>query len=146
MDCRPSQSKWASDERVGQEQLYDSLEKVLSGLKNFVDHSLPFLKPVQKKDAPNYYDHIRNPMDLGTMAKNMKLLLYTSKSQFKADLDLIWNNCLAYNTISESIYRTHAFAMGKLAEELLMNVADIKIRNATDDLSDESDDGLLWLI
>jgi hypothetical protein len=31
----PSKSKWANDERVGQEQLYEALEKVLSKLKNY---------------------------------------------------------------------------------------------------------------
>ena len=34
-ESRPSRSKWASDERIGQEQLYEALEKVLNGLRNF---------------------------------------------------------------------------------------------------------------
>jgi transcriptional activator SPT7 len=63
----PSKSKWANDGRVGQEQLYGALEKVLIDLKNFTEHSLPFLKPVQKRDAPNYYTLIKNPMDLSTV-------------------------------------------------------------------------------
>jgi hypothetical protein len=63
----PSKSKWANDGRVGQEQLYEALEKVLVALKNYTEHSLPFLKPVQKRDAPNYYLLIKNPMDLSTV-------------------------------------------------------------------------------
>ncbi len=31
----PSKSKWANDDRVGQEQLYEALEKILSQLKNY---------------------------------------------------------------------------------------------------------------
>lgn len=67
IEARPSKSKWANEERVGQEQLYEPLDKVLNSLKNYTDHSLPFLKPVQKRDAPAYYQVIKNPMDLGTV-------------------------------------------------------------------------------
>ncbi|KAH6574084.1 hypothetical protein BASA50_000524 [Batrachochytrium salamandrivorans] len=65
-EVRPSKSKWANDDRQGQEQLYEALDNVLSELKNYTEHSLPFLKPVQKREAPNYFDIIARPMDLGT--------------------------------------------------------------------------------
>lgn len=55
-----------------------------------------FLTRVSKKEAPDYYDVIKKPMDLGTIGK--KLHLYRSIEDLKADLDLIWNNCLTYNT------------------------------------------------
>jgi hypothetical protein len=55
-EAKPSRSKWASDERVGQEELYDACEKVLSELKGYSEHSLPFLTKVNKRDAPDYYD------------------------------------------------------------------------------------------
>jgi transcriptional activator SPT7 len=102
-EAKPSKSKWvscltkASDERIGQEQLYESLEKVLNALRNHTEHSIPFLKPVQKREAPNYYDIIKRPMDLGTMSKKLKNYQYTSKAEFEVDLNLIWNNCLMYN-------------------------------------------------
>ncbi len=32
------------------------MEKILESLRNYKAHSFPFLKPVQKKEAPNYYD------------------------------------------------------------------------------------------
>ena len=43
---------------MGQELLYEGLEKVLRQLKNYTEHSFPFLKPVQKREAPNYFDSI----------------------------------------------------------------------------------------
>lgn len=46
----------ANEDRIGQEQLYEALEKLLNDLKNYTEHSTPFLKPVQKREAPNYYD------------------------------------------------------------------------------------------
>ena len=51
-----------------------------------------------KRDAPDYYDVIKNPMDLGTMLRNVKSSRYKTKAQFMRDLDLIWDNCLIYNS------------------------------------------------
>ena len=33
----------------------------------------PFLKPVDKSEAPDYYDHIKFPMDLQTMTERLKV-------------------------------------------------------------------------
>lgn len=67
---------------------------LLGDLRNNVPDSTIFLHKVSKKDAPTYYDVIKNPMDLGTM--NKKLPLYDTRS-FCDDLDLIWENCLYFN-------------------------------------------------
>lgn len=42
-------------------------------------------------------------MDLGTVLKKVKAQQYKDKSSFKADLDLIWDNCLLYNTLPVSM-------------------------------------------
>ena len=41
-------------------------------------------------------------MDLGTVLKKVKSHVYKAKSDFKADIDLIWDNCLLYNTSTVS--------------------------------------------
>lgn len=69
-------------------------ESLLKDLKNNVPDSTIFLNKVSKKEAPTYYDVIKNPMDLGTM--NKKLPLYDTRS-FCDDLDLIWENCFYFN-------------------------------------------------
>ncbi|KAI8920579.1 hypothetical protein BC831DRAFT_437881 [Entophlyctis helioformis] len=139
-EVRPSRSKWANEDRIGQEQLYESLEKVLNELKNYTEHSVPFLKPVQKREAPNYYDIIKHPMDLGTMTKKLKALQYNSKDDFTKDLNLIWTNCFTYNTLPESIYRRHATAMKRKATELLKKVPEIVIKITAADESESDDD------
>ncbi|KAJ3205703.1 Transcriptional activator spt7, partial [Dinochytrium kinnereticum] len=111
-NLRKSRSKWvrsefihvAHDYRIGQEQLYDALEKTLNDLKNYT-----------------------NPMDLGTMTKKLTSLVYMSKEEFAKDAYLIWSNCLIYNTAPESIYRKKAVAMKRRTTELLKKVPDIKI-------------------
>jgi transcriptional activator SPT7 len=37
-------------------------------------------------------------MDLGTMGRKLKAMLYNNKREFLADLQRIYNNCFAYNT------------------------------------------------
>jgi transcriptional activator SPT7 len=54
-EVRKNRSKWASEDNVGQEELYEALEKVLSELKAHTEYSTPFLQRVNKRDAPDYY-------------------------------------------------------------------------------------------
>src|SRR3569833_806519 len=65
-EVRKNRSKWASEESVGQEELYEALEKVLSELKAHTEYSTPFLSRVNKRDAPDYINFIKQPMDLGS--------------------------------------------------------------------------------
>ena len=55
-EVRKNRSKWASEERVGQEELYEAAEKVLSELKAMTEHSTAFLQRVNKREAPDYYN------------------------------------------------------------------------------------------
>jgi transcriptional activator SPT7 len=55
---RKNRSKWASEENVGQEELYEAAEKVLSELKAMTEYSAPFLTRVNKREAPDYYNCI----------------------------------------------------------------------------------------
>ena len=55
-EVRKNRSKWASEENVNQEELYEALEKVLTELKAHTEYSTPFLQRVNKRDAPDYYN------------------------------------------------------------------------------------------
>ena len=64
-EVRKNRSKWASEDKIGQEELYESAEKVLSELKAMTEHSTAFLTRVNKRDAPDYYtseEHSGLPM------------------------------------------------------------------------------------
>lgn len=41
---------------------------------------------------------IKRPMDLATLQKRVKQQTYRTKKAFADDLDLIWSNCLLYNS------------------------------------------------
>ena len=53
-EVRKNRSKWASEDKVGQEELYEAAEKVLNELRAMTEHSGPFLTRVNKKEAPDY--------------------------------------------------------------------------------------------
>ncbi|KAH7625665.1 hypothetical protein B0T09DRAFT_392836 [Sordaria sp. MPI-SDFR-AT-0083] len=127
-EVRKNRSKWASEENVGQEELYEALDKVLTELKAHTEYSTPFLTKVNKRDAHDYYNIIKQPMDLGTMAKRLKTLHYKSKAEFVTDLNLIWDNCLRYNQDQANPLRRMANGMRKEAEKLIPLIPDIVIR------------------
>mgnify|MGYP000000269820 FL=1 len=115
------------------------MERILTELRNYTEHSQAFLVRVSKRDAPDYYDGtcdrltpvIQNPMDLGTMQKKLRGGCYKTKSQFAHDLNLIWDNCLVYNASPTHPLRRNATFMRKKANHLLEFLSD---KNDTQDL------------
>lgn len=61
-EVRKNRSKWASEDKIGQEELYEAAEKVLSELKAMTEHSTAFLTRVNKRDAPDYYTSEDKPI------------------------------------------------------------------------------------
>jgi transcriptional activator SPT7 len=127
-EVRKNRSKWANEDRVGQEELYESMEKVLMELKA-TEHAHPFLQRVNKREAPDYYTVIKHPMDIGTMMKKLKGLSYKSKKEFVDDLMLIWSNCLKYNADPAHFLRKKALYMKKETEKLVPLIPEIVVRD-----------------
>lgn len=97
---------------LGQEEKYKSyldkyynlpnkMNRIISNLKLYKESAV-FLNKVTKKEAPDYHTIIKNPIDLGTIQK--KIPKYSSYSEFKSDLDLVWFNCYTYNAGPYYIY------------------------------------------
>jgi hypothetical protein len=61
--------------------------------------AFPFLIPVDpKRDGVlNYFDIIKDPMDLSTVETNLNTGVYTSAAQFHAHINKIWSNSYTYN-------------------------------------------------
>lgn len=128
-DVRKNRSKWASEDKIGQEELYEAAEKVVLELRGYTEHSTAFLNKVNKRDAPNYFNVIKHPMDLSTVMKKLKSFQYKSKKDFVSDLMLIWKNCLTYNADPKHFLRAHAIAMEKKTLTLIPLIPDITIRD-----------------
>lgn len=48
-------------------------------------------------NIPNYFQVIKHPMDMSTMAQRLKAGEYGTADEFKKDFDLMIKNCLAFN-------------------------------------------------
>ncbi|KAL2911493.1 histone acetyltransferase [Polyrhizophydium stewartii] len=82
--------------------LYIFLKKMVTELKED-DNSWPFLEPVA--GVPDYYDIIKEPMDIGTLEKNVEADKYSNSEQFYKDVMLIFSNCRTYNEDSSPYAR-----------------------------------------
>ncbi|XP_020831138.1 bromodomain testis-specific protein [Phascolarctos cinereus] len=67
--------------------------------KKHVAYAWPFYKPVDVTalGLHNYYDVVKNPMDLGTIRKKMDNQEYKDAHEFAADVRLMFMNCYKYN-------------------------------------------------
>ncbi|XBW38150.1 hypothetical protein QEN19_003746 [Hanseniaspora menglaensis] len=129
VDVQKTGSKWASDQKIGQEELYEACEKVLNQLRTYGSYCQPFMNKVSKREAPNYYDVIKQPMDLNTMLRKLRNIRYQSKQEFVEDLNLIWKNCLTYNTDTKLLIRRDCSLMQKKSASLIPSIPDITIRD-----------------
>ncbi|KAK2110835.1 Histone acetyltransferase kat2a [Saguinus oedipus] len=57
----------------------------------------PFMEPVKKSEAPDYYEVIRFPIDLKTMTERLRSRYYVTRKLFVADLQRVIANCREYN-------------------------------------------------
>ncbi|XP_072385619.1 uncharacterized protein dikar [Diabrotica undecimpunctata] len=82
--------------RQTDEDLLTGMHKILDYVKNHED-AWPFTDPVEEEYAPNYYTVIRKPMDLQRMEERLDSGFYKSFDRFRADFQLIVDNCKLYN-------------------------------------------------
>ncbi|KAI5133943.1 hypothetical protein NEAUS05_0299 [Nematocida ausubeli] len=116
-----TKSKW-KDLSDKQERMYSKMEKVLSKLKAYSPFSMPFLNKVSKREAPEYYNMIKKPMDLGKIGKKLFLQEYVDINGFTADLELIWENCFKFNNSHGNAYAMYAQKMKERSVVLLQDL------------------------
>ena len=64
------------------------------------------MKPVDPValNIPDYFDIIKQPMDLGTIQKNIENHILTSKEEFAAAVQLVFSNAVLYNKPQDDVY------------------------------------------
>uniref|UniRef100_A0A2R5LNL4 histone acetyltransferase n=1 Tax=Ornithodoros turicata TaxID=34597 RepID=A0A2R5LNL4_9ACAR len=101
---KPGKRHSVKQEQIDPDQLYQTMKSVLIQVKNHAS-AWPFQKPVEKSEAPDYYDHIKYPMDLRSMSEKLKNHYYINKRLFIADMQRIFSNCRAYNSPDTEYYK-----------------------------------------
>ncbi|CAK7236521.1 histone acetyltransferase [Sporothrix curviconia] len=76
---------------------YNQLLHLLNDLQNH-QSAWPFLVPVNRDDVADYYEVIKEPMDLSTMESKLEADQYTTPEDFIHDAKLIFSNCRKYNS------------------------------------------------
>ncbi|QLQ77837.1 hypothetical protein HG537_0A00840 [Torulaspora globosa] len=83
---------------------YAAMQNILTELQNHAA-AWPFLQPVNKEEVPDYYEFIKEPMDLSTMEVKLENNRYEKMENFIYDARLIFNNCRLYNGENTSYFK-----------------------------------------
>eukprot|EP01114_Cavostelium_apophysatum_P014276 TRINITY_DN3658_c0_g1_i1.p1 TRINITY_DN3658_c0_g1~~TRINITY_DN3658_c0_g1_i1.p1 ORF type:complete len:928 (+),score=296.49 TRINITY_DN3658_c0_g1_i1:268-3051(+) len=92
-----------SEEELSQLQL--TLQEVVEKIRVH-DASWPFHKPVDRTEVPDYYDIIKDPIDLEMITKRVFAgNYYITKEIFLADVKRMCDNCRVYNHPETEYYK-----------------------------------------
>jgi histone acetyltransferase len=75
---------------------YTQLLQLLNEMQNHPS-AWPFLQPVNRDEVADYYEVIKEPMDLATMEEKHERDLYPTPEDFIKDARLVYDNCRKYN-------------------------------------------------
>eukprot|EP00471_Norrisiella_sphaerica_P014270 CAMPEP_0184495712 /NCGR_PEP_ID=MMETSP0113_2-20130426/32133_1 /TAXON_ID=91329 /ORGANISM="Norrisiella sphaerica, Strain BC52" /LENGTH=1815 /DNA_ID=CAMNT_0026882025 /DNA_START=167 /DNA_END=5614 /DNA_ORIENTATION=- len=107
-----------------------------NGRKIAADFSFP-LDPERDK-LPRYFEHIKTPMDLGTVEENLNKGNYDCLKTFNDDVKLIFKNAIKYNKKmhqKDSLICINANLL-KNELKLLYTIAGVRLRRLEDGTSD----------
>jgi histone acetyltransferase len=83
----------------------------------------PFREPVDRQEVPDYFEVIKEPIDLTTIEKRIrKGDWYKSKQMLFRDLMLMVNNCKIYNDVDSTYYEC-ALNLEKYLKSIFPNMA-----------------------
>jgi len=77
-------------------EIHNSIRKVVNALVAN-ENSWPFREPVTEDIAPQYFDVVKEPMDLKKMSRKNNSRQYKSIGAFQYDFELMISNCIKYN-------------------------------------------------
>lgn len=95
----------------------------------------PFLEPVDVVGLglTDYYDIIKEPMDLRTVEERLKSDQYSSSAQFAADIRKIWSNAFRYNSKGSHVYNL-ASEMSSAFERYFKDIEHISFNDTVREL------------
>ncbi|KAL2510753.1 Histone acetyltransferase GCN5 [Abeliophyllum distichum] len=121
----------SSDGASHQKSLVAFMRSLLKAMHDHPD-AWPFKEPVDARDVPDYYDIVKNPMDLKTLSKRVESeQYYVSLDMFVADVRRMFANARTYNSPDTIYYkcstRLEAHFLNKLQAGLQSGYQDSAI-------------------
>jgi hypothetical protein len=113
--------------KMSSKELKDKCMKVLRVLRDH-EHGWVFNCPVDPVELglPDYFDIIKNPMDLGTINKKLEKGEYTSVEGFDKDVRLTFDNAMLYNEMNSPVHTMAQTLMEIHCNLFKSMVADIR--------------------
>ncbi|CAD6205139.1 unnamed protein product [Miscanthus lutarioriparius] len=100
-----SRSAFSPDYNTYRQQLTNLMRTLLKNLSEHPD-AWPFKEPVDSRDVPDYYDIIKDPIDLKTMLRRVDSdQYYVTLEMFVADTKRMFNNARTYNSPDTIYYK-----------------------------------------
>merc|ERR1712156_576584 len=88
--------KRAVDEKLLNMYNPSALEDLLNNMMKHKD-GWPFDRPITRSDAPDYFDIVQRPMDLGTVRSTLLQMKYSCNQEVLQDIRQVFKNCYLYN-------------------------------------------------
>lgn len=101
---------------------YNQLLHLLNDMQNHTS-AWPFAQPVNREEVPDYYEVIKQPMDLSTMEERLQADLYPKPEDFVYDAKLIFDNCRRYNN-ETTPYAKSANKLEKFMWQQIKNIPE----------------------
>ncbi|KAJ2997686.1 hypothetical protein HDV02_005250 [Globomyces sp. JEL0801] len=99
-----SEDQWLLDPALIKETATKLLKLVSDFKKDGIQLAEPFMEVVDKKEYPDYFVVIENPIAFNSIQKNIDSNRYAAIDDFKEDVLLVFSNCKTYNQPGSSIY------------------------------------------
>ncbi|KKA20740.1 Histone acetyltransferase [Rasamsonia emersonii CBS 393.64] len=121
------ESGWSPDmdELARQPRHGPNYNQLLHLLNDMQNHSAawPFTQPVNRDEVPDYYEVIKEPMDLSTMEEKHEKDMYPTPQDFIKDAMLIFDNCRKYNS-ENTPYAKSANKLEKFMWQQIKNIPE----------------------
>ncbi|OMJ95558.1 hypothetical protein SteCoe_969 [Stentor coeruleus] len=91
------------ESKAKQNEGFKKLWKILTELKKHPKIN-SFLSVPDKRSNPEYFEKIKNPMDINTIEKKLLNAEFETGYQFALDIRQIWNNSFFYNSGKQDVY------------------------------------------
>lgn len=133
-DHQQSRAMSTSADGIAYRQSLNAFMHTLLKMMHENPDAWPFKEPVDSRDVPDYYDVIKDPVDLKTLSKRLESgQYYVTLEMFVADAKRMFSNAHTYNS-PETIYhkcatRLEKFFMSKVESGLQASSKNSAIMN-----------------